>query len=104
MAFDPTINLGNIITGIGTVGGILWAYHSWDKKVELRHQANKYQIDNIDQKVNRIEAKIDENTKTTNGVDSRVIDMNVKIEKHITADDVVQKEILRRLDRIDNDD
>jgi hypothetical protein len=103
MSLDPTINLGNVLTGIGTVGGILWAYHSWDKKVELRHQANKFQIENIDQKVNRIEAKLDENTKTTNGMDSRVIEMNVKIEKHISTDDVVQKEILRRLDNIDND-
>jgi hypothetical protein len=101
MGFDPTINLGNIITAVGTVGGVLWAYHQWDKKVEIRHIQNTLQIENIDQKVNRIEAKIDDNTRTTNGVDKRVVDMNVKIEKHITADDVVQKEILRRLDRID---
>jgi hypothetical protein len=30
-----------------------------------------------------------------------MIDLGVTVEKHITADDIVQKEMLRRIDRID---
>lgn len=102
MAFDATINLGNVITLAATIAGGFYAYHKWDIKTELRHQDHKNQIANIDQKVNRLESKIDENTKTTNGVSDRVIDLNIKMEKHVVADDIVQKEILRRMDKNEN--
>lgn len=101
MAFDPTINLGTILSAGITVGGILIAYHQWDKRVEIRHIENKNQIANIDQKVDRVEKKIDDNTQTTRAVNEKVIDLNVKMEKHITADDVIQKQILKQLDKFD---
>ena len=101
MAFDPTINLGNILTAAGTVGGILWAYHRWDKKVELRHQATKLQMGNIDQKVDRLEFKIDENTKTTNGVNDRVLELKSNVERHCAVDEEIQRSINRRLDKLD---
>lgn len=101
MIFDATINLGNVLTGIGTIAGVLWAYHNWDKKVEVRHVVLKSEIKNIDQKVDRVESKIDENTKTTNGVGDRMIELKVQVEKHCAVDESVQKEISRRLDRME---
>ncbi len=98
MAFDPTINLGTIISGAVTIGGILIAYHKWDQKVEIRHEQNKNQIANIDQKVDRVERKIDDNTSTTRAINDKVIDLNLKMEKHITADDIIQRQIINRLD------
>lgn len=103
VAFDPTINLGNILTAILTIIGGFWAYHKWDIKIELRHQQNKNQVDNLDQKVNRIEMKIDENTRFTNGLGIKISDMDKKVEKHLVADEIIQHEIARRLDRLDGD-
>lgn len=109
MAFDSTINLGNIVTIAVTIFGGLWAYHKWNMSIEIRHEQNKNQIRGIDDKVvqldtktDRLELKIDENTKTTNGVNLRVMDTNGKLDKHIITDDLIQKEILRRLDKIDD--
>lgn len=101
MAFDPTINLGNILTGAVTIAGIMWAYHKWDTKVELRHQANKLQIESIDQKVDRVEAKIDDNTKTTNGIGVKMNDLKIQVEKHCAVDEAIQRDISRRLDKIE---
>ena len=98
LAFDATISLGNILTAVGTVGGILWAYHNWDKRVEIRHIEMSNKVENISQKVDRVEGKIDENTRTTNGVNNKVGELNLKVEKHIVADDIIQKQILTRLD------
>jgi hypothetical protein len=109
MAFDPTINLGNILTAVGTIGGILYAYHRWDKQVEIRHikTTNAFEnlnnkLDAIDHKADRVEGKIEETRRDVNGVKDKFIELNLKMEKHVLADDIVQKEILRRLDKNEN--
>ncbi len=110
--FDSTIHLGDVLMMGSVAGSLLFAYHKWDKKIDMRHLENNNAISKIDtkidsqsldikQRVDRVENKIDENTRTTNGINARMIDLGVTVEKHITADDIVQKEMLRRIDRID---
>lgn len=101
MAFDPTINLGSILTAAGTIVGILTAYHKWDKQQEIRHNQNINKIDNINQKVDRVEIKIDDNTKTTNGIGEKMAELKVQVERHCAVDEQVQKDITRRLDKME---
>jgi hypothetical protein len=109
MAFDSTINLGNILTAAGTIIGLFWAYHQWDKRVEIRHiktiaafdELNN-KMDNIDYKADRVESKVDETRRDVNGVKDKFIELNLKMEKHVISDDIVQREILRRLDKNEN--
>lgn len=123
MSWDPSINLGNVLTAAITVTSVLSAYLNRDKRMEVRHVEtqnkitalsaelqNKIEsaskdldnkISNVDQKADRIEFKIEENTRFTNGVATKLVDVDKSLGKHQMADEIIQKEIVRRLDKID---
>ena len=103
MVFDTTISLGNIITGVGTVGGVLFAYHRWDKRVEIRHIQNLNEFESLSGKIDRVESKVDETRKDVNGSRQKLVDLSRQVEVHLVQDELVQKDIARRLDKLDDE-
>lgn len=103
MVFDTTISLGNILTAVGTVGGVFYAYHSWDKRVEIRHIQNLNEFDKLTGMVDRVESKVDETRKDVNGSRQKLMDLSRQVEVHLVQDELVQKDIARRLDKLDDE-
>jgi hypothetical protein len=103
MVFDATISLGNILTAGGTVGGLLWAYHKWDKRIEIRHVNNLNEFAKMNVKMDRVESKVDETRRDVNGSRQKLEALDTKVEKHLVADDLVQRELMRRLDKLDGE-
>jgi hypothetical protein len=99
-AFDSTINLGNVITAAGTVVGLMWAYHKWDTKVEIRHQKNIWEFESLNGKVDRIETKVDDAKRDVNGTHQKIAEISSELKRHSLADEIVQREIIRRLEKI----
>ncbi len=102
VVFDTTISLGNILTAVGTVGGVMYAYHNWDKRVEIRHIRNLNEFESLSGKIDRVESKVDETRKDVNGSRQKLVDLGEQVRVHQAQDEIIQKEIVRRLDRIDD--
>lgn len=103
MVFDSTISLGNILTAAGTIGGIFYAYHNWDKKVEIRHVKHLAEFDKLSGMVDRVEMKVDETRKDVNGSRQKLDGLSRQVEIHQAQDDLIQKEISRRLAKLDGE-
>lgn len=103
MVFDTTISLGNILTAVGTVVGVMYAYHNWDKRVEIRHVQNLNEFEKLTGMVDRVESKVDETRKDVNGSRQKLVDLSRQVEVHQVQDELIQKEIVRRLDRLDGE-
>ncbi len=108
MAFDPTINLGNILTFAGTLIAGAIAYAKWTQSIEIRHVKNEAEfekingkLDSVENKTDRVEKKVDETRRDVNGTAHKILVLDGKVDKHCAEDALVQKELLRRLDKLD---
>jgi len=101
MAFDPTVNLGSIITLLTTIGGLFWAYHAWDKKVEIRHVENQGKIDAIKTSIGGIEDRVCETGGDLKCAVKEINKVASAVDAHVQNDNIKHEEFDRRLDRLE---
>lgn len=94
--FDWNVNLGNVLTVAGTVGGLLWGVHKYDKRNDARHESNLIFNRETREIAKRIESKLDINTEKT-------FDVGMKLGEHVAEDRIKHAEIDRRLQETADD-
>ncbi len=105
MSFSWDINFGNILPVISGVLTIAWAWHRWDKKIDIRHAANQNDIRSLQATTARIEGKVEENTDRTNDgnedLRSDFARLASQISSHESTDAVRFETIDRRLGHLE---
>lgn len=90
----------HIVSGAFTILGslftVLWGFHKWDKKIEIRHASNKASLENMEGALHNVENTLVENTTVTNQIGS-------EIGEHIAEDRVFHGEFKNSLGELRSD-
>lgn len=96
VVFTPDINLGNVISAVSFIGGTLFAFHKFDKKIDLRHQSNVDRDTANIKTMTRIERKLDDTADVA-------ADLASEVKVHIAEDKIVHANVVNNLSEIKQD-